>query len=346
MGIGKIKNILTEEKIPRPSACACDNGSNYHRYFEDNEENRYVWSNNSVRAILRNPVYAGHMAGYKRPKLSMKSEKRVIVPIEDWEIIRDTHEGIVSDEEFELVQRLMTSRRKGVKGSNGYDNIFAGLIKCDTCGYALSSGKANRRNRPEMIDNILYTCTNYKNNGTKACTQHKIEARELHQVVLEDIRKHSKMALLDADTLLDDILGNIDAKSKEDGKRLNKELTVARKRLSDIDTLFEKLFESHVEGKISERNYLTMSKKYETEQSDLEVKINDLEITLQQAQSSSNDVKQWIDSIKEYTTITELTASLLNTLIDKITVTEIEVIDGHKVQTVNIYYKFIGCIGN
>ncbi|OOO00287.1 MAG: hypothetical protein ATN35_08090 [Epulopiscium sp. Nele67-Bin004] len=206
LGIGKIKNILTEERIPRPSACACDNGSNYHRYFEDNEENRYVWSNNSVRAILRNPVYAGHMAGYKRPKLSMKSEKRVIVPIEDWEIIRDTHEGIVSDEEFELVQRLMTSRRKGVKGSNGYDNIFAGLIKCDTCGYALSSGKANRRNRPEMIDNILYTCTNYKNNGTKACTQHKIEARELHQVVLEDIRKHSKMALLDVDTLLDDIL--------------------------------------------------------------------------------------------------------------------------------------------
>ena len=48
----------------------------YERYFEDNEENRYIWSENSVRGILRSPIYAGNLAGYKRIAANMKSKKR------------------------------------------------------------------------------------------------------------------------------------------------------------------------------------------------------------------------------------------------------------------------------
>lgn len=52
LGITKIRTILTKEKIPRPAVCACDNGSNYDRYFEDNEENRYTWSKTRCVAFL------------------------------------------------------------------------------------------------------------------------------------------------------------------------------------------------------------------------------------------------------------------------------------------------------
>ena len=38
----------------------------FERYFEDNEENRYIWGENSIRNILRSPIYAGNLAGYKR----------------------------------------------------------------------------------------------------------------------------------------------------------------------------------------------------------------------------------------------------------------------------------------
>ena len=238
LGIAKIRKILTEEKIPRPAACACDNGSNYDRYFEGNEENRYTWSNNSVRGILRNPVYAGHLAGYKRPTKSMKSEKRIIVPLEDWEIIRDTHEAIIDNDDFELVQRLMTSRRRGKPGNTGYDNIFSGIIKCATCGYAMRTSGANRRKREDPIDNIGYLCNTYGMYGTSQCSQHWIEARELHNSVLEDIRKHAKMAMLDDKALLDDVLSNIATKSKEDGKRLRRELKQSEKRLLEVDKMF------------------------------------------------------------------------------------------------------------
>ncbi|MGL4790003.1 MAG: recombinase family protein [Anaerotignaceae bacterium] len=345
LGIAKIRKILTDEKIPRPAACACDNGSNFDRFFENNEENRYTWSNNSVRGILRNPVYAGHLAGYKRPTKSMKSEKRIIVPLEDWEIIRDTHEAIIDNDDFELVQRLMTSRRRGKPGNTGYDNIFSGIIKCATCGYAMRTSSANRRKRENPIDNIGYLCNTYGVYGTSQCSQHWIEARELHNSVLEDIRKHARMAMLDDKALLDDVLSNIATKSKEDGKRLRRELKQSEKRLSEVDKMFAKLFESNAEGKISERNFLAMSEKYEIEQSELESKIANIKEELETEELTNENAKTWVEQIKEYADITELTAPLLHALIDRITVTEAEVVNGERLQTVNIYYKFIGCIG-
>ncbi len=342
MGIAKIRQILTDEKIPRPAACACDDGGSYDRFFEENEENRYTWSNNSVRNILRNPVYAGHLAGYKRPTKSMKSNKREIKPIEEWEIIRNTHERIVSDEDFELVQRLMTSRRRNISGISGYENVFSGLVKCDTCGYALRTTPPNRRKRELPIDNITYVCNHYTTYGRKACSQHKIEARELHRVVLEDIRKHANTALLDDEKLLERVVGSISKQNTEDSKRKSRELKQCKKRLADVDVLFTKLFEDNAEGKISERNYLALSQKYEVEQAELEQKITALSEEIVQEDIASQNARTWVESIKDYADITELTAPLLNALIDRITVTEPEVIEGESVQTVNIFYKFVG----
>lgn len=343
LGISKIRQILTDEKIPRPAACACDDGLDYSRFFED-DSNRYVWSNNSVRNILRNPVYAGHIVGYKRVSISMKSNKRLTAPPEEWTVIKDTHEPIVSDSEFELVQSLLTSRRKAKVGASGYDNIFSGLIKCEDCGYAMRTSVANRKKKEEPIDNIVYCCNNYATYGKKGCTQHRIEARELHRVVLEDIRIHSEMASTNDSQLFNDVMKNIDVKGKERIKILNADLKKAEKRLATVDNMFSNLFEQNATGKITERNYLAMSKKYEVEQSELDDKISRMQLELNEENSTVCNIQLWIDKMKELTYIETLTAPIINSLIDKITVSEPKVIDGDKVQFVNIYYKFVGCV--
>ena len=265
--------------------------------------------------------------------------------MEDWVIVKNTHEPIVYDEDFELVQKLMTSRRKAKAGASGYDNIFSGIIKCTTCGYAMRTSSANRRKHPEPIDNMGYYCNNYGTYGKKVCTQHWIEARELHRVVLEDICKHATMALKDDNRLLEDVLGNIDTQSHEDSKRLKREQKQAEKRLVEVDKMFGKLFEDNANSKISERNYLAVSRKYESEQSDLERKIATIKDSLEKECVATQNAEMWVEQMKSYASITELSAPLLNTLIDRITVSEPEVVDGQKFQTVNIFYKFIGCIG-
>ncbi|MFI3255688.1 MAG: DUF4368 domain-containing protein, partial [Eubacteriales bacterium] len=107
-----------------------------------------------------------------------------------------------------------------------------------------------------------------------------------------------------------------------------------------------KLFEDNAEGKISERNYLTLSQKYEVEQAELEQKITALSEEMEQEDIASQNARTWVESIKDYADITELTAPLLNALIERITITEAEVIEGERVQTVNIFYKFVGSLSD
>ena len=90
----------------------------------------------------------------------MKSRKRLSKLPEEWEVIPDTHEGIVTQEEFDTVQRLMTSRRRE-ENAGGFKNIFAGIIKCADCGYALRATSVHRRKRPDIIDCVQYSCNNY-----------------------------------------------------------------------------------------------------------------------------------------------------------------------------------------
>lgn len=66
----------------------------------------------SVREILRNPVYKGAVRGQKRPKISLKSEKRKPVQSAGTFVVEGMHEPIIDPEEWELVQRLITSRKR------------------------------------------------------------------------------------------------------------------------------------------------------------------------------------------------------------------------------------------
>lgn len=339
LGISRIRQILTDEKIMRPGAYSCNN---YDRYFDGLEDKRYVWSNNSVRDILRNPVYAGHLAGYKRPAISMKNQKRPCRLPEEWVVIENTHEPIIPPEEFELIQKLITSRRKSTP--SGYENIFSGLIKCADCGYAMRTSSAKRRKRPEPIDNIGYFCNNYGIYGKKACSQHWIEARDLHTVVLEDIRKHARMALKDDGKLAKRIAERISSQSKAEITNLMKEQKRLKARLAEIDKIFSQLYEDRATKKISDRNFTVMTEKYELEQTQLDEKIKQIEGSLSESQKSSDDTKSWIKMIKQYDDTIELDAVMLNELIEKITISEPEIIDGERIQTVNIYYKFVGCI--
>ena len=149
-----------------------------------------------MRGILRSPIYAGNLAGYKRIAANMKSKKRPSKLPEEWEVIPDTHEGIVTQEEFDTVQQLMTSRRRE-QNAGGFENIFSGVIKCADCGYAMRAASANRRKRPDIIDCVQYTCNNYGRYGNVMCTAHSIEARDLFNAVLADINRFADMAVND-----------------------------------------------------------------------------------------------------------------------------------------------------
>lgn len=343
MGISQIRNYLNGQHILRPSAV---NPNGYERLFDGADDSRrYEWSNNSVRGILRNPVYAGHLVMGKRYSPSFKSHKSLSVLPENYTVVKNIHEPIVSPKDFELVQKLITSRRTVNNGGRKFDNIFAGLLKCGDCGYAMTLTKAHRSPKEEVIDEYGYMCNNYKTFGKAADTSHWIEARQLYECVLADIRKHADEALADNEEMCVRLARQLGKDKDRQHKAAEKEIRAKQARLSEVDGLFQSLYEDRNSGSITERNYKMMCRRYEDEQAQLEREIAELKARQEESSNDRSNIEQFSRLVKEYAGIDELTAALLNTLIEKITVGEPKDADGEQVQEIKIYYKFIGNIG-
>ena len=344
-GIAKISKHINKQHILCPAAYAAEQGeTGFERYFEDNEENRYMWSENSVRNILRSPTYAGNLVGYKRIAVSMKSKKKLSKLPEEWEVIPDTHEGIVTQEEFDTVQQLMTSRRRE-QNAGGFENIFAGIIKCAGCGYALRAMSAHRRKRPNVIDCVQYSCNYYGRYGNAMCTAHTIEARDLFNAVLADINRFADMAVND-ERAVRAIEKRLTETDQSRAKTLEKERKKLNKRLAELDRLFSSLYEDKVMERITERNFEMMSGKYQKEQLETEARLNEVTKTLNESYEKSQGIRDFLSLIRSYQGLKELDATIVNALIDKIFVSEREkMANGTVKQEIKIYYKFIGFVG-
>ena len=119
----------------------------------------------------------------------------------------------------------------------------------------------------------------------------------------------------------------------------------AEKRRPEVDGLFARLYEDWAAGRITEYNFNMLTAKYQTEQSELAEKIDALTAELDTTKQMESDARQWVELIRQYANPTELTAPLLNTLIEKILIHEsIEGEDGEQEQEIEIFYRFIGRI--
>lgn len=345
MGIQQIKKALRAEKIPRPVVAAAEMFDFYDRYCET-AESICAWSMGSVREILQNPVYKGAVCGQRRPKISFRTEKRKSREDAETFVVEGMHEPIIPPEEWELVRRLITSRKRTLSPElKPYNNIFSGLIKCADCGYALSIARSHKTwNDNDINANYDYYCNLYRTEGTSACTRHRICASELHRVVLDDIKRLASEALDDDKGMISSIIEQLGDSDKSVTKRAEKESVNAKKRLEVLDNLFSKLYEDKVNGEISERNFKLLSANYEREQSEIEYKILEFNAMISEHSRNDENAANFVDLIKGYSDIDELTQALLNTLIERIEIHEPAYIDNEYVQLVDIFYKFVGKI--
>ena len=115
--------------------------------------------------------------------------------------------------------------------------------------------------------------------------------------------------------------------------------------MTELDNLLAKLYEDLIAGKIKERNFDVLSQKYQHEQDEQETKIQTLTARLDESKQQAEGVEKWVDLLRQFSSPTELTAELLNALIEKILIHEAtKDTDGSRVQEVEIFYRFVGKI--
>ncbi len=128
-------------------------------------------------------------------------------------------------------------------------------------------------------------------------------------------------------------------------KNQTTELAKAEKRRAEVDRLFTRMYEDCTAERITGYNFSILSQKYQAEQQELSAKIDKLKAELSAERENADGAKRWICLIKQYLPPTELTAELLNALIEKIVVHEAtKGSDGTKEQEIEIFYRFVGKI--
>lgn len=134
-------------------------------------------------------------------------------------------------------------------------------------------------------------------------------------------------------------------KAAEQEQRMKqKELNSLIARGKELDTLFKKIYEDNVSGKISDEQFSKLSVKYDTEQKELNIRVKELEDELAKKQNKSVSTDMFITSVRKYTRARKLTTKMLNELIEKIEVYQAEEIDGKRIQRLKIHYNCIGSI--
>lgn len=337
-GTQLISQELMKRKIPRPSAFV----ENAEKLYGLTEENKYQWSHRMVLNVLRDPVYCGNMARNKRPTLSFKNSKRLYIPKSDYIYAKDTHEGIVSEEIWEQVQTMIDKRKCNNKKGLYYDNIFQGLVRCPKCGYALTPKTDYRLKKKELIDFVHFSCSTYKKYGVNACSSHRIEARDLYNIVLEDIQYHGNMALSAKEDFVEKIIEKIEVEKIDEGKELSNKLELKKNQLAELDRSYEQLYEDRLDGNITERNFNLMNVSISKKQDKLIEEIKLLEGDIEVSFETEDNYKKFMNNISKYAKIKSLNRYILNQIIDKIYVYDKEEIDGQISQKVEIHYKFIG----
>ncbi len=170
--LNSISNYLLNNNIFPPSV-----------YRKTNKDNKYAslgfWSPTSIKNILRNQIYTGDMVQNRRKRISYKIRKIVKNSKDEWIIIPNTHESIVSKVEFSNVQKILENNHVRKKKNN--DFLLSGLMFCGNCGRRIVIQKCN--------NNFYTVCNNYKKySKLKLCSPHSNNYENIEGKIKKIIR--------------------------------------------------------------------------------------------------------------------------------------------------------------
>ena len=133
-----------------------------------------------------------------------------------------------------------------------------------------------------------------------------------------------------------------DVKENEYQASLRKELTKAAQRIAELDTIIQKLYEKQLLGDISDERFSKLSEGFEAEQAILKTQVMEKQTQLSEVVKSADNIERFLQTIRNYTTIEQLTPQIVNELVDKIVLHQ-PIGRGKKRQAkIELHYRFIG----
>lgn len=132
-------------------------------------------------------------------------------------------------------------------------------------------------------------------------------------------------------------------KNKELAQKCRK-LNKAKKRIAEIDSLIQRIYEDNANGKLFDERYATLPMSYEEQQQRLKTDIPEMQSYLETETDKTESMQKFIDKVKKITELRELMPELIHEFIDRIIVYAPRCRDDRRVQLMDIYYNSVGIL--
>jgi DNA invertase Pin-like site-specific DNA recombinase len=271
----QIARMFTDEQIIRPS---CHIARLNDCVTENSEATPYSWTDATITTIIRKAEYLGHTVNFKTQKPSFKSKRSKPRPQTEWEIFENTHEAIIDAATWETSQKCRTVKRR--ENKSGEVNPLTGLVYCGTCGSRMYNHRGTRYSETRPSQNS-YCCTKYSKYPPE-CTRHNISVKSLRELVLKTIQSVGGYVQENEAEFVERLREASAIQQDEQAKSKKKQLTKDKRRVTELDTLIQRIYEDKVAGTLSDKRFAVLSKQYESEQETLEFRIAECESELEQ----------------------------------------------------------------
>ena len=332
----QIASKLKEEKVLIPSAYLARHGEgvNKNKTFKD----VYGWGSSTICNILEKREYLGHTINFKTRK-HFKDKKSHYVPEDEWTIFENTHDPIIDQQTFDLVQKIRGNVRRYPDGW-GEAAPLTGLLYCADCGGKMYVHRTNNGKRISQ-----YTCSQYTKVpcGTLCKTQHRINEDVVLSLVSEMLKAIAEYAKHDRAEFVRVVQEAQSSQQTAEVRKQRTRLATAKQRVSELEVLLCKIYEDNILGKLSDSRYATLDAQYEKEQTELTAEISVLEKAVKSYEKHEKDADRFIALIDKYENFDKLTIAMLNEFIEKILVHERDRKGSiQTTQEVEIYFNFVG----
>lgn len=310
-----IADRLNSTGVLSPMEYKNASGSSYQTSFRTG--GRAQWSAVTVRRILENECYIGNLVQGRQTTPNHKVKKPIVKPEAEWVRIEKSHEPVVSDRDFAIVQRLL---KMDTRMSPGQAEVYplAGMAVCADCGAAMvrknvcAGGKRYR----------YYVCS--RNKETKECTSHRIAVESLEAAVLH-LLKVQISNVLDLKQAMGKVSGI--PFQELDIKELEKRIGQKEAEILRCKELRNMLYEDMKDGIVSKEDYMELHEAYAKRRGMAEEAVAKMKQEIKDILVSNTDKYRWLDYFAEHRNIDRLTRNVAVELIDRVKVVDKDTIE-------------------
>lgn len=316
-GYSYIANLLNSEGVLPPVSYKAAKTN-----YKNPKSILRLWTHETIKSILTNPTYAGNITQGKLGKVNYKIKQLKALPKNQWITVNGTHQGIIDENTFTSVQRIINKNNASEFTEKKYTHLLSGLLFCGDCGSRMTFFKTPR-------GKMYVLCSKYKRfPKLRVCTRHSFVESELESIVIKSLKEISRKALEPGK--LENVVKKNTRRNKADD--LGNEFKKTEVRLNDIKHAIKNLYEDKLKKIIGEEDFIDLSHEYNKEREQLNKRLN--KIIEQQKENDiinneSSDLMKIVISFANFDTIDKI---ILLQLINNV-----EVFENKKIR---IQYKF------